>query len=284
MSSKLKAASVSILVNVVLLISKIIVATLTGSIGLIAESAHSLFDLIASGLAYFGIKKAEQPSDSRHHYGHHKFENLSSLLQALLITGTACIVIFESYQKLLSPHVIENSEIGIILMIITIPVTFFTSRYLAKIAKKTGGSQALEADSAHFTTDVLGSIAVLLGLLIAKLGYTIGDPLAAMVVGLIMIYISIKLIKDSFVVFMDYSPDEATMKKINKAVKANKDIVNFHNLKARMAGNQIFVDLHIRLKKNMPVEKAHAISHELKRSIMKKVPQVNNVTIHIEPD
>jgi len=97
---KLKAASVSVCVNITLLLSKIFVAIITGSVGLLAESVHSSFDLIASMLAYAGIKKAEEPDDYTHLYGHEKYENLSSLLQAFIITGTSFIVMWEAYHKL----------------------------------------------------------------------------------------------------------------------------------------------------------------------------------------
>jgi cation diffusion facilitator family transporter len=284
MSSKLKAASVSISVNVVLLFSKIIVAILTGSIGLIAESAHSLFDLLASFLAYLGIKKAEQPSDDKHHFGHHKFENLSSMLQALLITGTSFIVIWESYHKFLKPTPVENSWLGILLMIITIPVTLLTSRYLSKMAKSSGGSQALEADSAHFFTDVLASVAVLIGLLLVHFGFGYGDPLSALIVGVIMLYISIHLLRTSFKVFMDYGPDAATLKQIEVIIIKDKRIRSYHNLKARMAGSQIFLEFHIRVEKKMHITTAHEISHQLKDRILRKIPQITHCTIHIEPD
>jgi cation diffusion facilitator family transporter len=283
MGQKLGAAGLSMGVNAALLISKIIVAFITGSIGLYAESAHSLFDFLASVLAYLGIKKAGEPEDHSHHFGHEKFENLSSMLQALLITGTACIVMFEAFQKFSAPGRIESSEIGIALMLISIPVTFLTSRYLGEIARKEGSS-ALEADSAHFTTDVISSVSVLLGLVMVKMGYSIGDPLAAFAVGLIMFYISIQLLLHSFFVFMDFSPDKRIMDKIRDIMESEKRIRRFHKLRARIAGSRILVDVHIHVPHLMPVETAHMISHELERRIIREVPQVKEVSIHIEPD
>ena len=287
MSKKLKAASTSIIVNISLLISKAILAVLTGSIGLLAESAHSLFDLFASLLAYLGIKKADQPEDSRHLYGHEKFETLSSFLQALLITGTAFIVMWEAYSKILHPTPVENSEWGIALMIISIPVTYFTAKYLSKMAEQEGGSHALEADSAHFTTDVLSSIAVLIGLVLVKFGLPYGDPIAAFIVGLIMIYISIKLGIRSYHVFMDASPDELQMKKIvrtlNSAIK-NKKITRYHKLKARMIGSKILLDVHIHVPNKLSIVEAHEISSEIRRELKRKVPQIKDATIHEEPD
>ena len=283
MARKLRAATLSIGVNLFLLVSKLAAAVLTGSIGLYAESAHSLFDLLASVLAYLGIRKAEEPEDENHHFGHEKFENLSSLLQALLILGTAVVVVMEAYGKLSMPIPVQYSEAGIFLMLLSIPITIYTSKKLGKIAHEEGSS-ALEADSAHFTTDVISSIAVLAGLLLVRLGYPIGDPLAAMAVGAIMTYISARLLLGSFYVLLDFSPDEQTMGKIRGILSAEKRITRFHKLRARIAGSRILVDLHIHVPHDMPIKTAHKISHELEGRIMGEVPRVKEVIIHIEPD
>lgn len=286
MSKKLNAAKLSIGVNIGLLVSKIIVAYITGSIGLLAESAHSLFDLLASFLAYIGIKKAEEPSDATHHYGHDKFENLSSLLQTALIGLTAIFVIIEAYHKFEAPGQVESTELGILLMIVSIPIAYFTSKYLGNVAKEKGSS-ALEADSAHFTTDIAGSAAVLIGLVLVKFGYPIGDPLSAMAVALIMLYISFELGFRSFKVFMDFGPEPQVMERIEGAMIEEVDakrITRYHKLKARVSGSKIWVDAHIHLPHGVHVKKAHQIAHDIKEHVMKKVPEVKEVNIHIEPD
>ncbi len=283
MAKKLGAALTSVAVNVLLLISKLAAAFLTNSISLYAESAHSFFDLLSSLFAYFGIKKAQEPSDRTHHFGHDKFENLSSLLQTLLLAGTASVILFESYQKFLDPTPIKSSEIGLGLMILTIPITYFTSKYLDKVAHDEGSS-ALEADSTHFVTDSLSSIAVLIGLFFMHFGFPIADPIAAAFVGLIMLYLSIDLGVHSFKVFMDFSPDEKTLSKIEKVLASEKRITRFHKLRARLAGKSILVDVHIHVPHQMDIITAHQISHEIENKIIEKVPTVKEVSIHIEPD
>jgi len=282
MPNKLKAATVSILANTGLLISKLIVAIITGSVGMLAECLHSGFDLVASFLAFIGIKIAQRPDDETHHFGHDKFESLSSFMQSVLIAITAVLVIFEAYHKFKNPGVIENPGVGIILMIATIPVAIFVSRYLAKIAKSSGGSQALEADSAHFTTDVIASVAVLLGLLSVKLGFPQGDAIAAVIVAMIMLYISYTLIRVTFFVFMDYSPDPATMKKIRKTISEFKD-VRYHKLKARRAGSKVLVEFHIQVNRNLNVIDSHQKAMDIKRKLLQKVKNIKDVTIHVEP-
>jgi len=280
---KLGAASVSIVVNAGLLISKLAVALITGSISLYAESAHSLFDLLASVLAYLGIMKAEEPSDQNHHFGHEKFENLSSFLQALLILGTSFVVIYDAYGKFTAPTGVNEPLLGIALMLISIPVIYLTSRHLGEIAHSEGSS-ALEANSAHYLTDVLSSIAVLVGLGMVKLGYKIGDPLAAVAVALIMFYISMKLLYSSYVVFMDFSPEQETMVKIKSVLIKEKRITRFHKLRARIAGSRILVDVHIHFPHGTPLETAHRIAHEIENEIIREIPTVKEVNIHLEPD
>jgi len=282
MSNKLKAAGVSIAANTGLLISKTIVAIITGSVGMFAECLHSGFDLVASFLAFIGIKIAQHPDDDEHNFGHEKFESLSSFLQSMLIAITAILVIFEAYQKFKNPGVVENPVIGIILMIVTIPVAIFVSKFLSKIAKKSGGSQALEADSAHFTTDVIASVAVLLGLLCVKLGFSQGDSIAALIVAIVMLHISYKLIRTTFFVFMDYSPDAATMKKVRDTLSKFKD-VRYHKLRARMTGSKVLVETHIQVRRNMNVVDSHKKAMQIKRTLMQKIKSIKDVTIHIEP-
>ncbi len=284
MEGKLGAAKLSFFVNLSLLASKMIAAFLTNSIGLYAESAHSLFDLLASALAYLGVKKAEEPEDADHHYGHEKFETLSSMLQALLIAFTALVILFEAWQRLSAPGKVEMSEVGIALMLLSIPLAHFTSKKLNDAAKESGGSQALEADSAHFKTDIISSIAVLAGLVLVRVGYGAGDPLSALVVALVMLYISFQLLSRSYTVFMDFSPDPGTMDQIRGVLSVDKTITGFHKLKARYAGSRILVDVDIQVPRDTAIKQAHAIAHRVKGNIITAVPAVKDVNIHIEPD
>jgi divalent metal cation (Fe/Co/Zn/Cd) transporter len=120
-----------------------------------------------------------------------------------------------------------------------------------------------------------------------KLGYGFGDPLGAAVVGLVMLYISIELLKHSFVVFMDFSPDRATMEAIDKVLKDeqnSKRITRYHKVRARIAGSRILVDLHIHVPHGTPIENAHMVAHEIESRILREVPIVKEVSIHAEPD
>lgn len=160
-SKKLRAASFSIIVNAFLISMKAVVALITGSLAILAELAHSFFDIIASIFAYVGIKKAIEPADGSHLYGHEKFENLSSFAQTILIVVTSVLIVYEAINRIIVPKKLEATEIGLVVMLVIIGIDYFLSRYLHKSSKQYGSS-ALEADAYHFTTDLWGALAVII--------------------------------------------------------------------------------------------------------------------------
>ncbi|EFH83513.1 cation diffusion facilitator family transporter [Ktedonobacter racemifer] len=193
---------------------KLIVGLLTGSLGILAEAAHSGFDLIAALMTFFAVRLASRPADQTHHYGHEKIENLSAFLEALLLLLTAAWVIYEAVRRLLyhEGHV-EISIWAFVVMGISIVVDVTRSRVLLRVARKVG-SQALEADALHFSTDIWSSAVVIVGLLIVLLTnllhlpswLTQADAVAALAVSGIVIWVSIRLARDTLDVLLDKAP------------------------------------------------------------------------------
>ncbi len=280
---KLGAAGLSIAVNVSMLVLKVIVAMVSGSIGILAEAIHSGFDLLASGLAYWGIKKAMEPSDRTHHYGHYKFENLSSLIQSIFIAMTALLIIYEAANRLLKGAVQIESGYGIGLMVLTVGVAHFTSRYLHEISVEESSS-ALEADAYHFTTDVWSALSVMAGLVLVRFGIPAGDPLAAIAVALMMLQTSAHLSRKAVLVLLDTTPGDHVIDAVSAIIKADERVVSFHKFKARQSGTKIFIDVHIRLGRDIHLKKAHAIAHDIKRKILASNKAIEDVDIHLEPD
>jgi cation diffusion facilitator family transporter len=280
---KLHAASFSIGVNVFLIILKAAVSLVTGSIAILAELAHSFFDMLASLFAYAGIRKADKPADRTHLYGHEKFENLSSFAQTILIAITSVLIVYESIMRIISPTKIEATELGLIVMVMTIAIDYFVSRYLHRTSRKYG-SPALEADAYHFTTDLWGAVAVIIGLALVIAGFPVFDSIAAIAVSVLMLWISYKLGRKSVNALMDRSPSEEKMERIGNAIAATRDVRRFHKLKARQAGNKLIIEVHVQLLPHLTLRKGHYISHRVKRRLMKEFPEIKEVTIHVEPD
>lgn len=262
---KLRAASVSIAVNGFLITLKLAVTVITGSIAILAELAHSVFDMLASVFAYVGIRKADQPADKTHMYGHEKFENLSSLAQTVLIVITSLLVIYEAASRMFSPKKIEATELGLLVMIVTIAVDYFVSRYLHRTSRE-HGSSALEADAYHFTTDLWGAATVIVGLGFVMLGFPVFDSVAAIGVALLMLWISYHLGKKAIFVLIDKSPPEAVIRSLENAISSTPDVRYFHKLKARQAGNRLFVDVHVQLSPHITIRKGHYIAHRVKKA------------------
>jgi len=285
-AQKLHAATFSVFVNVLLLSTKIIVGVASGSLGILAEAAHSLLDLLASGFAYTGIRSANRPLDEEHPYGHEKYENFSSLVQTALLGVTSIWIFYEAGLRLLTGFAIQiNNTLyyAIAIMIFAIIADFAVSRYLFQNARKYGSS-ALETDAYHFSTDIYSSSAVLLGLVAAKFGYVVVDPLAAIFVAVIMLTTSIRLGRKTTQVLLDAAPPKEITSKIRDVIADNRDITDFHDLRARQAGSSLFVDVSIHVRPNLSLEDAHNIANKLEKDIKTRVPNVKESIIHIEPE
>ena len=279
---KLRAASFSLGVNVLLILLKLSVVLVTGSLAILAELLHSFFDMLASLFAYIGIRKAQEPADESHLYGHDKFENLSSLAQTILIVVTSFLVIYEAVNRIASPTKIESTELGLGVMVITIVIDYFLAKYLHKTSRDYG-SAALEADAYHFSTDLWGAISVIVGLVFVMLGFPVFDSLAAIVVALLMLWISYKLGTKALHVLMDRSPPQEYIDKIRNAISSTTGVESFHKLRVRQAGSRYLVELHIQDSPKKSVEEGHYIGHDVKARVMKDVPNIKEVTVHVEP-
>jgi cation diffusion facilitator family transporter len=280
---KLKAASVSVGVNLTLIIIKIAAAILSGSIAILAEVFHSGLDLLASVFAYIGIRQASKPDDEDHHYGHEKFENLSSLIQTILIAITSFLIIYEASHRLRNPHPLEATWLALGIMALTLIADFLVARYLHKVSGETGSS-ALEADAYHFTTDLWSAIAVIVGLLFASLGYPVFDSIAAILVALLMLWISYHLATKSLNVMLDKGPTKQVVDEIGGLIRSTAGVRGFHLLRIRQSGNRLFADVNIHVDPEITVVEGHAIAHRVKQAIVEKHPEFKDISVHVEPE
>jgi cation diffusion facilitator family transporter len=280
---KRKAASMSIAANVSLTLVKIVVAALSGSIAILAEVLHSLFDLLASVFALLGIRQAAKPADDDHPFGHEKFENLSSLLQTLLIALTAIFVIYEAVNRILHPgHPLDSIPLALGVMGLTLVVDIIVSRYLHRVSSETG-SVALEADAYHFSTDLWSAIAVIVGLLFVLAGFPVFDAIAAIIVAILMLWISYQLGMKSINVMLDQGPGRRVIKHLNQIIRSTRGVENYHHLRMRMSGSRLLGEVHLRMRGTMTVSESHELAHMVKHKVMERNPRIKDFTIHVEP-
>ncbi|MFZ3167605.1 MAG: cation diffusion facilitator family transporter [Candidatus Methanoperedens sp.] len=280
-------ARLSIYSNSLLLIIKLAVGFFMGSISVMSEALHSGIDLLAAVIANYSVKKAGQPADDEHRFGHGKFENVSGTVEAILIFVVAIIILYKSSVKILGNETIEIDSsligIGIVIMGISTIINFYVSTRIMKVAKK-AESIALEADAYHLTTDVYTSIGVLAGLILIKItGNPIFDPLMAIIVALIILKASYDLTKRSVSGIMDVKLSDKEEDTIKSIIHEHySQYAEYHNLRSRMSGAERFVDLHLVVPKNQNVVDAHDFCDHLEKEIKEKIPNLS-ILIHIEP-
>ncbi len=287
---KRSAAITSVIAAVGLTGFKIIVGLATGSLGILAEAAHSGLDLMAALMTFLAIRISGKPADRNHLYGHGKVENLSALFETLLLLVTCVWIIYEATHRLLyhSAH-LEVNYWSFAVMLTSIVVDISRSRVLYRAARKYN-SQALEADGLHFSTDIWSSAVVILGLFSVKLSEWVpglaflrqADSVAAIMVGLIVVYISIKLGLRTIQALLDVAPS-GIEKKIISSVEVLPGVTNCHNVRVRYSGPQPFVDVHVLVDGNQTLKEAHGLTEEIERVIQKLVPNAD-VTVHPEPN
>ncbi len=284
-SGKIRAAFVSVAVNLFLIVIKGGVGFLAGSIGLIAEAVHSLTDLTASILAVWGIRRAEQPPDAAHAFGHARYENLSSLLQMLIIGVASGILIYESILRILDGSYKDVTAEWWTFAVMggSVVIDLATSRYLDKAAGEGGGSAALEADSFHFLSDMWGAIAVIVGLVFARFGVKLADPIAAIVVALVISYTAFRSGVRTTGILMDKAPPKAVMDRIIEVATATPEVRAVREVRARVSGNRVLLDMSISLDPTLSIQQAHEVAHQVSAELHRQVPQVMDAVVHAEP-
>jgi cation diffusion facilitator family transporter len=280
---KTSVARLSIISNTLLVVLKLAVGIMIGSVSVISEAIHSGIDLVAAIIAYFSVRQSSRPPDAEHAFGHGKVENVSGAVEAVLIFIAAGLIIWEAYNKLIHGVEIEDVSLGIVVMLLSVFVNYFVSGRLMKTAKRTE-SIALEADAWHLRTDVLTSLGIFAGLVAIKLtGIAILDPILAILVALFILKAALELTIKSVKDLMDAKlPDEEENEISGIIAKHQNEYVSFHELRTRKSGSDRFIDLHLVVSKKITVEESHGLADRIEAGIKGRFPRAS-VMIHVEP-
>lgn len=282
---KTRAAALSIASNATLIVLKLIAGVITGSIAIITEAVHSSIDLLASVVAFLSVRKAGEPADASHPYGHDKVENLAAAIEGMLILVGAGIILFESVRRLIDPPQVEALGIGIGVIAFSMVANVAVSTYLHRQARATE-SPALEGDAAHLRTDALTSAGVLAGLVLVEVtGVDLFDPLAALAVAVAIVAAGVRILTRSSRVLVDEAlpPDELAAVHAAIAQHGADELLGYHKLRARRAGSRRYVDLHVQFRAGTTLDRAHELSHELQAEIASHLRGCD-VLIHLEPE
>src|SRR5579863_1138461 len=267
---------------------KIALGLLTGSLGILSEAAHSGLDLVAAAVTYLSVRLADQPADSSHPFGHGKFEHLSAFVQTALLLVTCTVIIFEAVRRLFFHEVHVHPTIAAFgVMLVSVVVDAFRSHALARVARKYN-SQALEADALHFSTDVYSSSVVILGLVLVYFAEHSGrqwleraDPIAALCVAGITVYISARLGRRTLDALVDAAPS-GTSARIAEAVSRVPGVLNYDRIRVRQSGTRLFADLRLTLESNIPFEHAQSVVDAVESKVRELFPDVD-VVVHAAP-
>lgn len=283
-STKVRAASLSVASNSALILLKVVAGTITGSVALLTEAVHSSIDLVASMVAFFSVRKAGEPADESHRYGHERFENLAAAIEGILILLGSAVIAFEAIRRLLGHGKIHTVGLGIAVVAISIVVNLVVSVRISRKARSTD-SAALFGDAAHLRTDALTSAGVLLALVLIKLtGAQWLDPAVALAVATVIVITGVRLLLRSSRVLVDEAlpPDEVAAIRESIEEFAARGVVGYHALRTRRAGARRYVDMHVQFRTGTSLEQAHRTAHQLQDMIGKRLKGAD-VLIHLEP-
>ncbi len=282
MNAKIKVARLSIFSNSILIIMKLFVGMFTGSVSIISEAIHSTMDLAASIIAFFSVKISDKPADEDHPYGHGKVENISGVLEAILIFAASIWIIVEAVKKLMNPEPVGSIGIGFIVMFISSFVNYLVSKKIYKIAKQED-SIALEADALHLKADVYTSLGVGVGLLliwVTKLHFL--DPVVAIIVAIFILKEAYHLLKTAFDPLLDVKLSDKQISSIKTAIDKHSSVYcDFHDLRTRKSGKTKYIDLHLVFPQKMTIKDAHDICDIIENDIENSLKNTQ-ATIHLE--
>ena len=281
----IRASFTTIACDIVLVAFKVFAGIFGQSIAILADAAHSLSDMFTTVIVIIGVKFANRKSDREHPYGHERFESVAAIILSLTLFTTGMGIGWIGIERVLAGSYGEASVPGLIALaaaVATIVVKEGMYRYKSAVAKKIDSS-ALMADAWHHRSDSLSSIGSFAGILGARLGFPILDPLAAVVICLFILKVAIDVFCDAVGRMVDKACDEETENRMRKNILAQKSVVCIDVFKTRLFGDRIYVDVEIGVDGAKTLNEAHDIAQRVHDAVEAEFPKVKHCTVHVNP-
>ncbi len=281
-SKKLNVAYKSLLAAIVITFIKVAAVYFSGSLGILSEVINSAIDIFVCIITLLSIQYSSRPPDERHNYGYEKIENFSAIMQVIVLFGTTAYIIYEAVRRLMHPEagLLNISVWTFGALILTIFIDVNRSRKLNKIAKETN-SHALEADAMHFTSDIMSSIVVIIGLALYLIGFKQADAISALAVSAIIIFMGVRMFKKAFDSLLDKVP-AGIYEKIKYETLLIEGVEGIKNLRIRSSGSKIFIDMVINLNRIIPFAEAHNVMDVVEKKLNAFYPNAD-IVLHGEP-
>ena len=283
-SKERRATVVATISATLLAIIKLVIGILSGSVAVIASAIDSILDTAISIFNFFAIKKAEENPDAQFNYGKGKIQAIAAVIEGTIITISGLYIIYEAIKKIITKETTQMLSTSVVVMIISIIVTWFLVKYLEKVAKETD-SIVVKSDALHYKADLLSNGAVLLALFLVSItGYDFIDAIFGLIIGAYIIYSAYEIIKDGILILLDRSLDPQIVAKIGEIINSMEDVRGYHWLKTRTDGIHNYVEFHLVLRPDMTLEEAHKIADKLNCKIASLEPKKGWViTPHFDP-
>ncbi|AOC92093.1 Cation-efflux pump FieF [Bacillus amyloliquefaciens] len=284
MENTSKIAFLSVISNSLVVMLKIAVGIITGSVAILSEAIHSFLDLIAAFIAFISVRISKKPADTGHPYGHGKVENLSGTIETILIFAAGIWMIYECVQKLVNPEPVHLPVLGIVVMLLGALINLVVSKLVKREAEKVN-SVAMKSNALHLLTDVYTSLGVAASLLVVTLTeWYILDPIIGMVLAVYIIYEAFKLMKEAFPPLIDTRLSEEEEKTILKIIDTfHQEFIEIHDFRTRRSGPQEYIDFHMVVASHVTIKDVHDLCDRIERDITDEFKQAQ-VMIHPEPE
>jgi len=279
-----KATVVSTSVAALLVVMKMTIGILSGSIAVLASAIDSLLDLTVSLFNYFALHNAEKDPDNNFNYGRNKIEPLAAVIEGTVISLSALFILYEALIKIIYPREMNYVNESITVMLLSILITSLLVMYLNSVAKKTN-NMVIKADALHYKTDIFSNGAVLLALgLVSLTGEGLIDPILCICIGIYMIYSAMPIIKEGILMLLDAALSEDDIKKITDTIESQTDITDYHKLQTRESGSHIFISVHLVFNVSISLYDAHLVADKLEMKLKQLFKDKNvHVLIHMDP-
>jgi cation diffusion facilitator family transporter len=279
---KKQVAFLALICGVAVFAIKLVAFFISDSVALLSDALESIVNIAASGLMLFSVCVSEKAPDTSHKYGHEKIEDISSLIEGILVVIAAALIIHAAAGRLYEPTQLMQLDVAIVISIFATALNGALSWMLIRTAKSCG-SAALEGDAKHLFSDVISTVGVWIGLVVAQLtGWAFLDSVLAFVVAALIVKMGVELIIKSSNCLMDQSCKKEEEKIMEVLGRHSYQFIDFHDLKTRRHGNQVFAELHLSVNGSLSVKEAHDLTDHLEEELKEEQPNVN-LTIHVEP-
>lgn len=284
MTLQKKATVISSGTATVLIIIKLFVGIMSGSVAVLASAIDSVLDLIVSAFNYFAISKAEQPANKKFNYGKGKIEALAAVIEGTVITVSGLFIFYTAIKKAIKSEPLEYLGNSIIVMVISLALTIALVIFLNYVAKRTR-SMVVKSDALHYKTDVLSNGAILVSLVLIQVtGFEMIDSIMGVVISIYIIHSAYEIIRDGVYILLDASLDEEMVEKMRNFILEEKEISDFHYLKTRKSGNTNFVDVHLVFSPGISLMRAHHAGDRIEEKIKELIPDEEWViNAHLDP-